>query len=106
VQPEDRATHARRWPTSGRNPAPWARWCWSWRSPRRDGKTHLVMSPREFTQRLAELVPRQRLAAVHAPCAARAARATCSRRRTQGNQYRSRVGLHRPGAQSSSWSCR
>ncbi len=31
------------------------------KSPWRDGTTHLVMSPLEFTQRLAALVPRPRL---------------------------------------------
>ena len=31
------------------------------KAPRRDGTTHLVMSPLEFTQRLAALVPRPRL---------------------------------------------
>ncbi len=31
------------------------------KTPRRDGTTHLVMSPLEFMQRLAALVPRPRL---------------------------------------------
>src|SRR5882672_8037470 len=39
---------------AGSNPAPPTKW-------RRDGTTHLVMSPLEFVRRLATLVPRPRL---------------------------------------------
>ena len=39
----------------------WARWLLTLKTPYRDGTTHLVMSPLEFMQRLAALVPRPRL---------------------------------------------
>jgi len=38
-------------------------------TPWRDGTTHLVMSPREFNQRLAALVPRPRLHLISLVCA-------------------------------------
>ena len=54
-------SRGRPWPTSACNATLPGRWCSSVKTPWRDGTTHIVMSPLEFMQRLAALVPRPRL---------------------------------------------
>ena len=48
-------------------------------SPSHDGTTHIVMSPLEFIQRLAALVPRPRLHLLRLPWRARTRREAASR---------------------------
>ena len=59
-------------------------------APWRHGTTHLVMSPLEFMQRLAEAVPPPHLA-MHALCADRSARVTVLRRSIWGTGRQHRV---------------
>jgi hypothetical protein len=59
------------------------------KTPWRDGTTHLVMSPLEFMQRLAELVPRPRLHLISLGCwhpTPTCERWWCRRGRASGNR--------------------
>ena len=68
----------------------------------KDGTTHIVMSPLEFMQRLAALVPRPRLTSNPLPWRARAERKAASRNRPQSarasNRARMRSRAGRAGA--------
>ena len=65
------------------------------KTPYRDGTSHLVMSPLEFMQRLAALVPRPRLTSdplSRGACASRqAARRDCADSRADDNRARNRL---------------
>ena len=52
---------ARRWPTNACKPTPPGQVVLKLKIPWRDGTTHLVISPLDFMQRLAAMVPRPRL---------------------------------------------